>query len=166
MYNNNSNSNSRNWGIVGNFISFGDFSIVQSTQQGGNPFYSAANSRLYIAPNGNVGINTTDPANALSVNGTVQAKEVLVNTNWSDYVFAPDYHLRSLKDTAAYIEQNHHLPDIPSAAEVKQKGVGVGEMESKLLAKIEELTLHMIQAEQRNQELQERIARLEAGAAK
>jgi len=104
---------------------------------------------------GNVGIGTTNPTNKLSVAGTVQAYEVLVNTGWSDYVFAPNYHLRPLTEVAAYIEQNHHLPDIPSAAEVKEKGVSVGEMESKLLAKIEELTLHMIQADEQIRGLKE-----------
>jgi regulator of replication initiation timing len=76
------------------------------------------------------------------------------------------------EDTAAYIEQNHHLPDIPSAAEVKEKGVSVGEMESKLLAKIEELTLHMIKLEEQNErlelqnyELKDRVARVEGYAA-
>jgi hypothetical protein len=48
---------------------------------------------------------------------------------------------------------------------VKQKGMGVGQMEAKFLAKVEELTLHMIQAENQNQELRDRLARLEKGAA-
>jgi hypothetical protein len=72
----------------------------------------------------------------------------------------------------AFIQANHHLPDIPSEAEVKEKGVSVGEMQSKLLAKVEELTLHMIQQEKdnnalrdQNRDLQERVARLENGAA-
>jgi len=64
------------------------------------------------------------------------------------------------------------LPDIPSEAEVREKGVSLGEMQTKLLAKIEEITLHMIQEherndrlEQQNRELQERIARLEAAGS-
>lgn len=107
----------------------------------------------------------------LSVAGTVQAYEVLVNTGWSDYVFNPDYHLSPLTEVATYIAQNHHLPGIPSAAEVQTTGVNLGEMQTKLLAKIEELTLHMIQAdernarlEQQNQELQKRIAQIEQRA--
>ena len=74
----------------------------------------------------------------------------------------------ALSEVAAYIKANHHLPEIPAAAEVAKKGVSVGDMQAKLLAKIEELTLHMIQAEERNtrlerqnRELQDRVGRLE-----
>jgi hypothetical protein len=98
----------------------------------------------------------------------------MVNTGWSDYVFAPGYYLPPLTDVAIYVKANQHLPGMPSAAEVEKNGVSVGEMEAKLLAKIEELTLHMIEAEQQNQALREQlekqarefevgIARLEVG---
>ena len=59
-----------------------------------------------------------------------------------------------LTEVADYIAQNHHLPDIPSAAEVAKSGVGIGEMQSKLLAKIEELTLHLIQDEKKIADLE------------
>jgi hypothetical protein len=105
------------------------------------------------------------------VAGTIGAEEVLVTSTGADYVFEPGYRLRPLSEVAGYIQANHHLPDIPSADEVKQKGMGVGEMQAKLLAKVEELTLHMIQAEERNnrleeqnQELRDRLARLEKSA--
>ena len=117
-------------------------------------FSTMGSIRMVINPYGSVGIGTTDPSYPLSVNGTIQAKEVIVNTGWSDYVFAPDYPLGQLKDVAAYIKQNHHLPDIPSAEEVKEKGVSLGDMQSKLLAKVEELTLHMIQADERSNRLE------------
>src|SRR5262249_13848382 len=96
---------------------------------------------------------------------------IVTNTGWSDYVFNAEYPLRPLTEVASFIKENHHLPEIPSQKEVQEKGVSVGEMQAKLLAKIEELTLHMIQEherndrlEQRNRELEARLARLEAGA--
>jgi hypothetical protein len=138
-------------------------------------FYDVTNNftRLYIGASGNVGIATTNPQYKLAVNGNIGAQDIIVtNTGWSDYVFCPGYRLRPLSEVNAFIQANHHLPDIPSESEVKEKGVSVGEMQSKLLAKVEELTLHMIQADERNnrleeqnQELRERLARLEMGAA-
>jgi hypothetical protein len=100
---------------------------------------------------------------------------VIVSSTGADYVFQPGYRLRPLSEIGAFIEENHHLPDIPSEAEVKENGLSLGEMQAKLLAKVEELTLHMIDAderirqadkrnknlEQQNRELLERIARLE-----
>jgi hypothetical protein len=90
------------------------------------------------------------------VAGGIQAQEVVVNTGWSDYVFQPDYHLRPLREVAAYIRENHHLPDIPTEAEVKENGVSLGDMQAKLLAKVEELTLHMIEADERSKRDEER----------
>src|SRR5579885_1389799 len=116
---------------------------------------------------GAVGIGTTDPCtNAqapsnckLSVAVAIQAYDITVNNSWSDYVFDPDYRLAPLSEVAGYIRDHLHLPNIPSAAEVQEKGVSVGDMQAKLLAKIEELTLHMIEAEEENRELRERITR-------
>jgi hypothetical protein len=114
---------------------------------------------------GNVGIGVTNPVSKLAVNGKVSASEVVVTSSPADYVFDQDYRLAPLSEVADYVAANHHLPGIPSAAEVVENGVGLGEMQSKLLAKIEELTLHMIEAERENQELRDRVARLEHEAA-
>ena len=129
--------------------------------------YADATAPSYFA--GNVGIGTTNPTYKLSVNGPVRAKEVIVETGWSDYVFHPSHRLQPLNEVAAYIARNHHLPGIPSEAEVKENGVSLGEMQSRLLAKIEELTLHLIQEherndrlEQQNREIMEKVARLHA----
>ncbi len=113
---------------------------------------------MMISNVGSVGIGTTNPQYLLSVNGQIGAKDVIVaNTGWSDYVFQPGYRLKPLSEVNAYIQANHHLPDIPSEAEVSEKGVSVNEMQKKLLAKVEELTLHMIQQEKDNQELRDQM---------
>jgi hypothetical protein len=107
--------------------------------------------QMTILANSRVGIGTTSPQHKLSVNGTIGAKEVIVtNTGWADYVFKPGYSLKPLSAVREYIKKNHRLPDMPSEIDVRNKGANVGELQVKLLAKIEELTLHMIEADQRN----------------
>jgi hypothetical protein len=131
---------------------------------------SGGTNRFSVCGNGNIGIGTSSPSYLLAVNGTIGAKEVIVtNTGWADYVFDPSYTPDTLSEVAAYIAAHHRLPEMPSEKEVKEHGVSLGEMQVKLLAKIEELTLHMIRSEeeskrltQENLSLKERIARLEA----
>jgi hypothetical protein len=110
-------------------------------------------TQMIIYSNGNVGIGTGTsriPTNKLEVNGVIRAHEVIVETtNWPDYVFAPDYHLPTLQEVARHIEEKQHLPGIPSAAEVAEEGINLSEMNVKLLQKIEELTLYVIQQEER-----------------
>jgi hypothetical protein len=116
--------------------------------------------RMRITSAGNVGIGTTAPQHLLHVAGTIGAKEIIVSSTGADYVFQPNYRLRPLSEVRAYIQANHHLPDIPSASEVAQKGLSVGDMQTKLLAKIEELTLHMIQEHERNDRLEQELETL------
>jgi hypothetical protein len=118
---------------------------------------------MTITPSGNVGIGTTNPTNKLEVNGTIRAKEVIVETTgWSDYVFAPDYRLAPLSEVEAHIAAKGTLPGIPSAAEVAEHGVSVGDMQAKLLAKMEEMTLHVIALSKKVDGQATRIAQLEA----
>ncbi len=114
-------------------------------------FYTNGNYHMTITDAGNVGIGTTTPSPLyrLSVNGAMRAKEVVVETGWSDFVFEDGYVLLSLAEVEAFIARHGHLPDIPSAAEVAANGVNLGEMDAKLLQKIEELTLHLIALEKR-----------------
>jgi hypothetical protein len=101
-------------------------------------------AKLTILASGNVGIGTIDPAQKLAVNGTIRAKDIIVDTGWSDYVFDRNYRLADLDEVEAHIKAEGHLPGIPSAREVADHGVSLGEMQAMLLAKIEELTLHQI----------------------
>jgi hypothetical protein len=104
-------------------------------------------SNLGLVIDKNVGIGTTDTKGyKLAVAGNMIAESVKVQLRsaWPDYVFANEYKLPSLKDTEKHIKENNHLPGIPSAAEVKTNGIDVGEMNAKLLKKIEELTLYVI----------------------
>ncbi|WP_316833739.1 hypothetical protein [Pedobacter nutrimenti] len=105
-------------------------------------------SNLGLVIDKNVGIGTTDTKGyKLAVAGNMIAESVKVQLRsaWPDYVFAKDYTLPSLKETEKHIKEKGHLPGIPSAAEVKNNGIDLGEMNAKLLEKIEELTLHLIQ---------------------
>jgi hypothetical protein len=97
---------------------------------------------------GNVAIGITDPKGyKLAVAGKAIAEEIVVKLQsaWPDYVFEKNYTLPSLTQLEQYIQKNKHLPDVPSAEEVKTNGVSVGEMNAILLKKVEELTLHLIE---------------------
>ncbi|HEY8993105.1 MAG TPA: hypothetical protein VIM71_00340, partial [Lacunisphaera sp.] len=93
------------------------------------------------------------------------AKEVIVDTGWADFVFEDDYHLAPLAEVESHIKAKKHLPGIPSAAEVAEHGVSMGDMQAKLLSKVEELTLHLIRMEKENASLRERVQKLEAVSA-
>ncbi len=95
---------------------------------------------------GNVGIGTITPVDKLSVNGRIRAKEVKVEiANWPDYVFHEDYALQPLPDLEAYIKQHGRLPGMPSAEEAEAEGIDLGEMNRRLLEKVEELSLYVIE---------------------
>jgi len=117
--------------------------------------------KLLMTNDGKVGIKTNKPQYELDVNGTIRAKEVRVETGWADFVFADDYNLPTLKEVKLHINENKHLPGIPTESEVHANGVDLGEMQVKLLQKIEELTLYAIQQQETIDKLSSRIEELE-----
>lgn len=120
-------------------------------------------SRIFIKADGHVGIGTTNPNEALTVNGTIYGREVKVDLSvpGPDYVFESDYSLLSLKELKKYIETHRHLPEVPSAKEMESNGIQLGEMNILLLKKIEELTLHLIKKEQRIDDLENKFNEFE-----
>lgn len=118
-----------------------------------------------ITLTGKVGINTTNTVAgyAFAVDGGIITDEVLIRDveDWPDYVFGNSHRLMPLGELQTYVKQNSHLPEIPSAQEVEENGVNVGEMQQLLLKKIEELTLYTIEQQRLIENLQERINQLE-----
>lgn len=104
---------------------------------------------------GQVGIGTTTPDAELAVNGIIHTKEIKVDlTGWSDFVFEDNYKLKSIEEIEQFIIENKHLPDIPNKSEVVDNGINLGEMDAKLLQKIEELTLYLIEQNKRIEKLE------------
>lgn len=97
--------------------------------------------------NGNVGIGTINPTSKLTVAGDIHSREVkvTVNAGGADFVFEKEYNLPTLDSLDKYIKENKHLPEIASAAEMKKDGINLSEMNIKLLQKVEEMTLYMIE---------------------
>ncbi len=151
--------------VLGNKISFwragpnNDYGIGINT--GVMQFYTAGFDKMawgwgntnafnetmtFYTGSGQLGIGTTNlGAYRLSVNGNIRSKEVVVETGWADYVFNKKYPLRSLEEVEQYIQQYNHLPNIPSAKEIEQNGLPLGDVQKRMMEKIEELTLYVIE---------------------
>jgi hypothetical protein len=112
--------------------------------------------RVFVNQNGNVGIGT-GPVNEhrLAVQGSVICEQLKVElvADWPDYVFSDSYDLTPLSELKDFINTHHHLPNIPSASEVMKDGIDVGEMHRKLLEKVEELTLYLIEKDEQIEKL-------------
>ncbi len=137
------------YGVYGNATgTAGNRVGVYGTATGGATNWAAFfDGSTYISNDLRIGTTTQATGYSLSVNGKVICTEVRVEAlaNWPDYVFADDYDLMSLKELEESIEKNKHLPGLPSAAEIAENGIMLGEMQTKLLEKVEELTLYTIE---------------------
>lgn len=122
-----------------------------------------------IFPSGNLLVGKTTQTNTsytLDVNGTGRLNKVVVNTTGADFVFDSAFHLPSLPAVEQYIHTNHHLSDIEPAAEMQEKGLDVGDNQTKLLQKVEELTLYIIEQNKKMEALQAQLNALQAAVRK
>ncbi len=142
--------------ILGNNVT-GDQLFVNSNGTVG----VGSGNLLYVnSTNGTVGVGTSTPKTGykLSVEGKIACRELKVETAaWPDYVFESNYKLLSLPELENFISTNNHLPGIPSATELEQDGISVGDMQNKLMQKVEELTLYVIDLQKQNDELKNQV---------
>ena len=117
---------------------------------------------IAINSSGNVGLGTSQPGSyKLAVEGTVGARKVVVTqAAWADYVFYKNYDLPSIRQVKAYIILHHHLPGVPSAKEVQDRGLDIADNQAILLKKIEELTLYTIDQDKKLESQQQQIDEL------
>ncbi|MFD2581617.1 hypothetical protein ACFSR6_03885 [Pedobacter vanadiisoli] len=121
------------------------------------------NSLVISGANGNVGIGTANLTDALTVAGKIGAREIKVSTNaGADFVFDPDYNLPDLTELEQFVKTNKHLPEIPTAQQMVENGVNLGELNIKLLQKVEELTLHLIEKEKQLRNQENKVIQLES----
>lgn len=123
--------------------------------------YRISNSPMVLHPDGNfsIGGNTIASGYRLSIHGKAIATDftTLPINNWPDYVFKTGYHLRSIEEMKAFIHQNGHLPGIPSADIIAKEGIALGDMSKKLMEKVEELSLYIIQLKEEIDQLKKQL---------
>ncbi len=150
-------------GIRGNLI-------LQSADPRGTEFagnigigVDSPKAKLHIASNVMIGSGSPASGYMLSINGKVISEEVRVELDgdWPDYVFDKEYKLSSLQELEKFITTKKHLPNIPAASQVAKEGFDLGDMNRRLLEKIEELTLYIIQQEKKLNSLHQQINMLQ-----
>ena len=147
---------------IKSYIDLAGYSTVPD-MNGNIVFGTYGTERMRIDRNGYVGIGTSSPDSKLAVNGTIHSKEVKVDMNgWPDYVFKKEYNLPTLQEVEKHINEKGHLENIPSEEEVLKNGINLGEMNAKLLQKIEELTLYVIEQNKKIEKQNEKIIALES----
>jgi hypothetical protein len=119
-------------------------------------------SSFTVNKNGNVGIGTdsVDEKYKLSVKGEVRAIGITVESEWADYVFDSTYQLKPLNEVESFIHEHNHLPGVPSAGEIRQKGLNLGDAQKIMMAKIEELTLYLLELKKQNEQMAKEIEKL------
>lgn len=130
--------------------------------------YNAPGTAISIGTNGKVGIGVDPPHNAsiykLYVADGIATRDVMVSADpdWPDFVFAEGYHPMPLNELRAFLGRNKHLPGIPSTAEVEARGgVELGDMQVRLLKVVEEQALYILQLEEQQERMEQRLRALE-----
>ena len=122
--------------------------------------------RMIITNLGRVGIGTTNPTELLHVAGNLRVTGSILygaaDTEVPDYVFEPEYKLMPVSDLEKFLASEKHLPNVPSASEIKEKGLSLSDFQMKLLEKIEELTLYTVQQDKSIREQRSSMERKEA----
>jgi hypothetical protein len=170
-------ANSLSAGAYNNVVQNGDAGILFGTNGTAPNFgfviapWSPVTGGIRITASGNVLIGKGTQTNSgyvLDINGSERANSVVVNTTGADFVFDSAYRLPSLEKVEQYIKAHRHLPDIEPAQQMQQQGIDLGNNQTRLLQKIEELTLYVIGQNQQlealkrqNQRLNKRLIRLE-----
>ncbi len=119
--------------------------------------------RLYVNGKTNMHWNSVRVLShvPLYVNNEIRAKSLLLeNQTWADYVFEKDYYLMPLNKVKSFIKENKHLPGVPSAKEVEKNGIRVEKVNEVLLKKIEELTLYVLEQQEKIEELNNKVLNL------
>lgn len=162
----------------------GAATLTNATAIGANAIVGASNAIVLGDASVNVGIGVTVPRRKLEVNGEaiigggitslpagynlyvangVLTEKIAIaaknTTAWADFVFEKNYKLRPLTEVESYINQNGHLPEVPSTQEVQANGMNLAENDAKLLQKIEELTLYVIAQDKKIKNLERRIVK-------
>ncbi|MDR2009871.1 MAG: hypothetical protein LBQ22_05270 [Bacteroidales bacterium] len=148
-----------------------DFALIMGADKSQSCSYinskqcNTGNATLALNPHGgSVTIGTVDPKGyRFAVAGKMIAEEIVCKTKayWPDYVFEENYDLLSLTELEEFINKNNHLPKVPKADEIEEKGINLGDMDNILLEKIEELTLYTIQQQKLIDEQQKLLKDLE-----
>jgi len=148
------------WGNWNRIWHSGNVDELKVTELNLSNYWQLLNGGLFFV--GNVGIGTSPNTEyVLAANGTIRAKEIKVDSDWADFVFEDNYQLMKLSELEQFIQKNGHLPDIPTEKEVETEGVSLGEMNAKLLQKIEEQTLYILQLQKQLQDVNQRLDKME-----
>jgi len=112
---------------------------------------------LRFTSGGKLGVGTANPAYTLDVIGTIRANEIKVDLKGADFVFDNDYKLMSLIELEKFIKEQKHLPEVAPAKEMKENGTNLGNLNSMLLQKMEEMTLYIIEQNKKIEKLEKEM---------